>query len=263
VAADPAAAARAARGADVAIVVVGEGPYAEGLGNTQTAALSDDQRALAQAVEATGTPVVLVVIAGRPLIITDLLPSARALLMAYLPGTEGGHAVADALFGAINPSGRLPVSWPRAMGQEPLFYTFLPGTTFGTGSTYDPLFPFGYGLGYTTFAQESLRVDPSVGRQGTAHLAVTVRNTGRRAGDDVVQVYVHPEDSAVVVPPRRLVAFARVHLRAGEARTVTLALPASRLAAVPGDIPAGGQPVVAPGRYTIMSGDQSATLTVR
>ena len=260
---DPAAAARAARSASVAVVVVGEPPYAEGLGDTQTAMLSSGQQALARAVEATGTPTVLIILAGRPLMISALVSSARAVLMAYLPGTEGGHAVGDVLFGTYNPSGRLPVSWPRTIGQVPLFYTFLPGATSGVGGSYDPLFAFGDGQSYTTFAETNLRVDSPVSRSGTARVSVNVRNTGARGGDDVVQLYVHPQDQTIVVPPRRLVAFARVHLRAGQTALVSLLLPATRLAHTTGDVLGAGAPVVTPGRYTLLSGGTSTVLTVR
>jgi len=171
--------------------------------------------------------------------------------------------VGDVLFGTYNPSGRLPVSWPRTIGQVPLFYTFLPGATSGVGGSYDPLFAFGDGQSYTTFAETNLRVDSPVSRSGTARVSVNVRNTGARGGDDVVQLYVHPQDQTIVVPPRRLVAFARVHLRAGQTALVSLLLPATRLAHTTGDVLGAGAPVVTPGRYTLLSGGTSTVLTVR
>jgi beta-glucosidase len=264
VADDGRAAARAASKAAVAIVVAGEQPYAEGYGDTETAALPADQQALIRAIEATGTPTVVVIVAGRPLMIGDLLPSTRALLMAYLPGSEGGHAIADVLFGAYDPSGRLPVSWPRRIGQVPLFYTYLPGTSFGHDSGYDPLFPFGYGQSYTSFTERNLRVTPTVvGSDSTFTVSVAVRNVGARSGDEIVQAYVHPDDSPVLVPPKRLVAFKRVHLRPGQGAVVTFTTPTSRLAVVPGDILGAGPLAVLPGHYTIMVGRQSAVLTIR
>src|SRR5262249_26838432 len=157
--------------------------------DTETAELPAAQTQLIHAIEATGTPTVLVILAGRPVMIGDVLPTTRALLMAYLPGTEGGPAVADVLFGAYNPSGKLPVSWPRRIGDAPLFYTYLPGHNDAPGSGYDPLFAFGDGLGYTTFTYGQLQVMAPPARDGTLRVAVDVTNTGRRAGDEIVQVY--------------------------------------------------------------------------
>jgi beta-glucosidase len=261
--ADAAQAARAARQANVAVVVVGEEPYAEGYGDTETAGLPVAEQQLVRAVVATGTPTVVVIMAGRPLVIGDLLPFTRALLMAYLPGTEGGHAVADVLFGAYNPSGRLAVSWPRTIGQVPLFYTYPPSTSFGPGSAYDPLFPFGYGLSYTRYTEEHLRVTSVVPRNGTITVSVDVTNAGHVAGDEIVQVYVHAEDIPILVPPRQLIGFTRIHLRPGATRAVRLAIPTSQLAVVPGDVDSTALPVVQAGRYMVMVGNQSATFTIR
>jgi beta-glucosidase len=260
---DAAQAVRAARQADVAVVVIGEGPYAEAYGDTETAEVPAAQQQLVRAVAATGTPTVVVIVAGRPLVLGDLIPFTRALLMAYLPGTEGGHAVADVLFGAYNPSGRLAVSWPRMIGQVPLFYTYLPGTDFGPGSAYDPLFPFGYGLSYTRYTEEHLRVTSVVPRNGTIMVSVDVTNAGHVAGDEIVQVYLHAEDIPILVPPRQLIGFTRIHLEPGATRAVRLAIPTSQLAVVPGDIDSAAQPVVQTGHYMVMVGNQSATLTIR
>jgi beta-glucosidase len=247
----------------VAVVVVGEEPYAEGYGDTETAGLPVAEQQLVRAVVATGTPTVVVIMAGRPLVIGDLLPFTRALLMAYLPGTEGGHAVADVLFGAYNPSGRLAVSWPRTIGQVPLFYTYPPSTSFGPGSAYDPLFPFGYGLSYTRYTEEHLRVTSVVPRNGTITVSVDVTNAGHVAGDEIVQVYVHAEDIPILVPPRQLIGFTRIHLGPGATRAVRLAIPTSQLAVVPGDVDSTALPVVQAGSYMVMVGNQSATFTIR
>ena len=199
---------------------------------------------------------IVVVIAGRPL---GLGPAgdANALLMAYLPGTEGGAAVADVLFGKVNPSGHLPVTWPSAAdhaagefdtggpsppGDQPKFFDQLPGTNSGQGSGYNPRYPFGFGLSYTTFQTSGLSVTGSVSRQGTATATFTVANTGTRAGADVVPVYVHQPVSGVVVPPRRLVGFARVKLDSGAVAGGSRLVPRLRAGRDDGDIDGAGKP---------------------
>jgi beta-glucosidase len=273
-------AVRQARTADAVVAVVGEQPYAEGLGDNPQPRLPDDQQALIAALEATGKPVIVVVVAGRPL---GLGPAADAdgLLMAYLPGTEGGSAVADVLFGKVNPSGHLPVSWPSEatrnpplsqfnpsapslLGDQPKFFDQLPGTNSGQGSGYNPRYPFGYGLSYTTFKASGLSVTGSVGRSGTVTATFTVANTGGRAGAEVVPVYVHQPVSrgVIVVPPKRLVGFAKVQLAAGQSKVVGVAFPVSVLAVTGGDIDAAGPRVVQPGAYQVQVEDLSAGFTV-
>jgi beta-glucosidase len=267
----------AAQTADAAVVVVGERAYAEGLGDNPTPMLPADQRSLIAALQGTGKPVIVVIIAGRPL---GLGPgeNASALLMAYLPGTEGGAAVADVLFGEVNPSGHLPVTWPSAAdrnagdfdtggpstaGDEPKFFDQLPGTNFGQGSGYNARYPFGFGLSYTTFATSDLSATSSVSQRGTVTATFTVANTGNRAGTEVVPVYVRQPVSAIVVPPRRLVGFTRVDLDAGESRVVEVSFPVSELAVTPGDIDGAGKPRVEPGAYQVQVGSLSADFTVR
>jgi beta-glucosidase len=271
---------REAGSANAVVAVVGEQPYAEGLGDNPQPRLPDDQQALIAALEATGKPVIVVVIAGRPL---GLGPAADAdgLLMAYLPGTEGGSAVADVLFGRVNPSGHLSVSWPSEatrnpplsqfnpgapslLGDQPKFFDQLPGTNFGQGSGYNPRYPFGFGLSYTTFRTSGLSVTGSVGRSGKVTATFTVANTGGRAGADVVPVYVHQPVSrgVIVVPPKRLVGFAKVQLAAGQSKVVRVAFPVSVLAVTAGDIDAAGPRVVQPGAYQVQVEDLSAGFRV-
>jgi beta-glucosidase len=268
-----------ARTADAVVVAVGEKPYSEGLGDNPAPALAADQQALIAALRATGKPVIVVVIAGRPL---ALGPGTQAdgLLMAYLPGTEGGSAVADVLFGRVNPSGKLPVSWPSEStqspplsqfnqgapslpGDQPKFLDLLPGTNSGQGSGYNPLFAFGTGLSYTTFQRSGLSASGTVSTKGTVTVTLTVANTGTRAGTDVVPVYVHQPVSDVVAPDRRLVAFTRVTLDPGESRTVEVSFPVSRLAVTPADINGMGTPAVEPGAYQVVVGALTAPFTVR
>jgi beta-glucosidase len=255
-------AAEMAKRASEVIVVVGEKPYAEGLGDTQTAALSADDERLLNAVLGTRIPVVVVVLAGRPLMMTDVVRRARAVLMAWLPGTEAGAGISNILFGRYNPAGRLPVSWPRSIGQAPMFYTYLPGTNVRGDHEYDPLFPFGYGLSYTSYSYGTLRVQSPAHPNSSIQVSVVVRNTGHTGGDEVVQIYASAQQSPVLTPAKWLIGFERVHLRAGESRVVTLEIPTARLAIIPGDVLGTAPAVVMPGRYTIQVGNLRSDLTL-
>jgi beta-glucosidase len=274
---DQASAVAAAASADAVVVAVGEKAYAEGLGDNPSPQLPPDQKALISALEATGKPVIVVVIAGRPL---GLGPaeSAGGVLMAYQGSTEAGTAVADSIFGKIDPSGHLSVTWPSdapavggdfqsgapsPLGDEPKFFDQLPGTNSGPGSGYNPLFPFGFGLSYTTFATSGLSVTGSVSRRGTVTATFTVANTGLRQGTAVVPVYVHQPVSPVVVPPRRLVGFARVPLNQGQSQTVHVSFPVSELAVTPGDIESIARPAVETGAYqVVVDGLPAADFTI-
>jgi beta-glucosidase len=263
-----AAAVADAASADAVVVAVGEKAYAEGLGDNPAPQLTPSQKGLVSALEKTGKPVIVVVVAGRPL---GLGPAeqADAILMAYQGSTEAGQAVADAIFGQVNPSGKLPVTWPSdaaapdgdfnggapsPLGDQPKFFDQLPGTNFGQGSGYNPLYPFGYGLSYTTFNVTGLSATGSVPRNGTVTATFTVSNTGSRAGTDVVPVYVHQPVSVVVAPPQRLVGFARVTLNPGQVKTVHVAFPVSELAVTPGDIEGDASPQVELGHYQVQIG---------
>jgi beta-glucosidase len=274
--ADPAGAPAAAASADAAIVVVGEPPYAEGVGDTESNALAADQTDLVQKVAAANPRTIVVVIAGRPKIMNEAIAAAGGLLMAYLPGSEGGNAVADVLFGDVNPSGRLPVSWARNVGDEPFFYQYLPGTNSGSDGTiafffaccgfgsggYDPVFPFGFGLSYTSFTYSNLHAVNSGGRNGTIQATVDVTNSGSKAGDNIVYAYAAQPVSAVLVPPKRLANFARVHLNAGETKTVTLTFSTRNLSVVEGDVDASGPLTVEPGAYQLMVDNQTANFSI-
>ena len=267
-AADQATAVSDAASADAVVVAVGEKAYAEGLGDNPSPALAPDQKALISALEATGKPVIVVVIAGRPL---GLGPaeSAAGLLMAYQGSTEAGTAVADVIFGKVDPSGHLPVTWPSdadavggdfnttapsPLGDEPKFFDQLPYTGSGPGSGYNPLYPFGYGLSYTTFATSGLTATSSVSAHGTVTASFTVKNTGTRAGTDVVPLYVHQPVSVVLVPDQRLVGFTRVTLDPGQSKTVQVSFPVSELAVTPGDVDSTGTPAVEAGAYQVQIG---------
>jgi beta-glucosidase len=273
-AADQATAVADAASADAVVVAVGEKAYAEGLGDNPSPQLTPDQKTLVSALEATGKPVIVVVIAGRPL---GLGPAeqANAILMAYQGSTEAGQAVADVIFGTVNPSGKLPVTWPSdaaapdgdfntgapsPLGDQPKVFDQLPYTGSGQGSGYNPLYPFGYGLSYTTFTTSTLSATPNVSRHGMVTATFTVTNSGSRAGTDIVPVYVHQPVSLVVVPDQRLAAFTRVTLNPGQSKTVSVTFPVSVLAVTPGDIEADSPPQVETGAYQAQLGTP-ATLT--
>jgi beta-glucosidase len=276
---DQASALAAAASADAVVVVVGEKAYAEGLGDNPTPVLAADQQALISALETTGKPVIIVVMAGRPLGFgpDSIINSSKAILMAYLPGTEGGSGVADVVFGKVDPSGHLPVTWPSASdhnagdfdsggpstaGDEPKFFDQLRGTNFGQGSGYNARWPFGFGLSYTTFQTSGLSVTSPVSDSGTVTASFTLANTGSRAGAAVVPVYVRQPVSDVVVPPRRLVGFVRVELSSGASQPEHVSFPVSELAVTPADIDSTGRPAVEPGDYQVQVGNQTANFSI-
>ncbi len=257
-----------AASADAVVVAVGEKAYAEGLGDNPSPQLAPDQQTLISALEATGKPVIVVVIAGRPL---GLGPAenASAVLMAYQGSTEAGTAVADTIFGTIDPSGKLPVTWPSdaattgsdfnggapsPLGDQPKVFDQLPNTGSGQGHGYNPLYPFAFGLSYTTFKVSGLSATSSVARNGTVTARFTVANTGSKAGTDIVPVYVHQPVSPVLVPDQRLAGFTRVTLDAGQSKTVEVSFPVSVLAVTPGDIESDGPPAVELGAYQVQIG---------
>ena len=270
---DQASAVAAAPSADAIVAAVGEKAYAEGLGDNPQPQLTPDQKALIAALEATGKPVIVVVIAGRPI---GLGPGdkAQGILMAWQGSTEAGAAVADAIFGITNPSGHLPVSWPSdaaapggdfcggcpsPLGDQPKVFDQLPGTAFGQGNAYNPLFPFGFGLSYSTFTTSGLTVSGDGSPGGTETARFTVTNTGTRAGTAVVPVYVSQPVSDVVAPPQRLVGFARVALAAGESKTVEVRFAVSALAVTPGDVASTRRPAVEPGSYSVVIDKNTTT----
>lgn len=233
------AAVRAAEDADVAIVVVGDraglfGRGTVGEGNdVESLELPGLQRQLVEAVMATGTPTVMVVLSGRPYAIgwaVDGHAAAAAVLQCFFPGEEGGAAIAGVLSGRVNPSGRLPVSLPRSAGAQPFSYLHAPlaGPSEITSADSTPVRPFGHGLSYTTFAHE-LSVAPSAATSDTLRVQVAVRNTGQRQGEDVVQLYARDVFASVTRPVAQLVAYARVALEAGEQTVITFDIPPHRL----------------------------------
>ena len=188
--------------------------------------LPESQRDLIKAVHGTGTPTVVVLVTGRPLTIKWAAENVPAILMAYLPGTEGGNAVADVLFGDYNPSGKLPISIARSIGQLPVRYNYKPHPFVEMHPpAYAPLFEFGFGLSYTKFEYSNLEVSPKkVDPSGKVEVSVTVKNIGDREGDEVVQLYINDVYSSRVTPVKELKGFKRITLKPGKSRRVTFTL---------------------------------------
>ncbi|WP_146929696.1 glycoside hydrolase family 3 N-terminal domain-containing protein [Cellulomonas xylanilytica] len=231
-------AVQAAASAEVAVLVVGDHAGLFGRGTVGEGCDRDDlelpgvQRELVEAVLATGTPVVLVLLTGRPYAVDWALARCAAVVQAFFPGEEGGTAVAGVLSGRVNPSGHLPVSLPRSAGAQP--FTYLHPQLGGNGDVTNlrstPALPFGHGLSYTTFVHSDLEVDAQVPTDGHIGASVRVTNTGDRPGADVVQLYARDVVGSVTRPVAQLVGYRRVHLEAGESAVVTFSVPTTRLA---------------------------------
>jgi beta-glucosidase len=236
------------------------------LGDADSLDLVGRQNELAAAVLATAKPVAVLLINGRPLSINDIAAHAPAIIECWYLGQETGRAVADVLFGRINPSGKLTVTIPRSVGQLPCYYDHKPSRFRRYVATDSvPLFPFGFGLSYTTFEYKNLKVTPAgIAPDGTVQVSLEVSNTGSMPGDEVVQLYLHDIISLPTRPVAELKDFTRVPLAQGETRTVTFTLTPEKLAALGLDM----KPVVQPGDFEVMVGRSSVdylktTLTVR
>jgi beta-glucosidase len=257
-------AAEFARTADVAVVVVGDraglfGRGTVGEGNdVESLELPGRQRELVEAVVATGTPVVLVLLTGRPYAIDWALSGASAVLQAFFPGEEGAGAIAGVVSGRVVPSGHLPVSLPRSAGAQPFSYLhpILGGPSDVTSADSTPVLPFGHGLSYTTFSRGDLSVlDDSVPTDGAITVSVRVRNTGSRSGSDLVQLYARDVYASVTRPVAQLLGYARLELAAGEEAQVRFEVPAARLAFTG----RSGQRIVEPGEVERWVGPDCAT----
>ena len=250
-----------ARNADVAIVVVGEREVETGEAASRTALdLPGVQRDLIEAIHEAGTPVVAVIMSGRPLAIPWMAANVPAILQAWHPGIQGGNALADVLWGDFNPSGKLTVSFPRSVGQIPIYYsrdiTGRPGTDFRYTSKYldspnTPLYPFGHGLSYTTFEYSDLVLSAdTISPNGTISVSAMARNTGDVAGAEVVQLYIRDVVASVVRPVKALKGFTKVYLEPGEQQTVRFTLGPREL----GFYNQGMQWVVEPGVFKVWIG---------
>jgi beta-glucosidase len=264
-----------AKGADAVVLVIGdneqtsrEGWGKRHLGDRPSLDLVGRQEELAEALVATGKPVVVVLFSGRPASIRWIAEHVPAILECWYLGQEGGTAVADVLFGAVNPGGKLPMTIPRSAGHLPAFYNYKPSAR--RGYLFDdvtPLWPFGFGMSYTSFAVERVRLTrAAIRRTGTTRVLADVANTGRRAGHEVVQLYLRDRVSSVTRPVKELKGFAKVFLQPGETRTVRFDLGPAALAFHDRRM----REVVEPGEFTVMVGTSSRdedlhtlTLTVR
>jgi beta-glucosidase len=249
---------RASANADVIILCIGEDAHAESPGNTRELALPDEQVELVKAAAMTGKPVILVLTEGRPRFITNIEPVASGILMAYWSGKKTAEAIADVLFGDYNPDGILPFSYPRSMG-EFVMYDRKPTEEVrevfndNPGGGYDPLFPFGFGLSYTTFEYSNLQLS-STTLKGDAKLniTVTVKNTGSRAGKHAVELYTHDLFASITPSIKRLRAFQKISLNAGESKQVTFTIDKNDLAFVNAQL----KTITEPGEFDVMVGDK-------
>ena len=271
---------RAAKNADVAVVVVGESqgqndvdeekdPPTDGEGHDVASLdLTGVQEDLVKAVYETGTPTVVILVNGRPLSTRWTAEHVPAIIEAWRPGERGGQAVADVLFGHYNPSGRLAITIPRHVGQLPAYYNYKPSKSYWiqklkrgyVDMPATPLYPFGYGLSYTNYEYSNLRVEPAeIHPGGTAQVSVRVKNAGDRAGAETVQLYLHQNQAPVSLPVKQLRGFERVDLKPGETKTVRMMLGPEDLQLLDRDM----HWRVAPGDFELMVGRSSEDLPLR
>ena len=257
------AAAVAARQSDVAIVVVGENESTnreawseQHLGDRDSLDLLGSQEALVRAVVETGKPTIVFLINGRPLSINYVKDHVPAILEGWYLGEQGGTAAANVLFGDVNPGGKLPITFPRSVGQLPDFYDHKPSRNRSyLFTSREPLFPFGFGLSYTQFRFDNLRVEPkSIPTGGNAKVSVDITNTGDRAGDEVPQLYIHQRVASVTRPVKQLRGFKRISLQPGEKATVDFILTPEDLSLIDVNM----NRVVEPGTFDLMVGPNSA-----
>lgn len=249
-----------AKKSDVAIVVAGitEGEFQD----RASLKLPGHQEALIRALNETGTPVIVLIVGGSAVTMENWIDETEAVAMLWYPGQEGGHAVADFLFGEINPSGKLPVTFPVNEAQLPLVYNHQPT---GRGNDYNnlsgqPLFPFGFGLSYTQFTYSDIHVEnPTLSKTEKTRVHFILKNTGKYDGDEIVQLYIKDVLSSVVRPVQELKGFQRIHLKAGEEKEISFEITPDLLEQLDNDL----KPVVEPGTFRIMIGSSSRDLPLK
>jgi beta-glucosidase len=253
--------------ADQVVLALGETREMSGEANARsTLDLPGRQEELIQAIKATGKPFAVVLFSGRPLALENIVGDAPAILEAWFPGVQAGPAVADVVFGKVNPGGKLPASFPYRVGQVPIYYNHeRTGRPCNKGVKWnsqhrdipscDPLFVFGHGLSYTTFDISNLKLtSTSVSPRGSTRASVAVTNTGSRTGDEVVQLYINDPVATITQPVRRLRGFQRVTLEPGQTRKVSFTLDRSDF----GFYDNRGKLVVEPGPIDVYAGNSSS-----
>jgi beta-glucosidase len=271
------AAQRAAKRSDIAIVVLGENEWqkpnrqgTDGEGyDVATLELTGKQKELVQKVHATGTPTIIVLINGRPLATPWISDNIPAVLEAWIPGEKGGEAIADILFGDYNPGGKLSVTIPRHAGQLPVYYNYKPSKKYwledGWGNSYadidyKPLYPFGFGLSYTTFEYTNLNISPeSNGPHGDFKVSFDVRNTGSLSGSEIVQLYLRDKISTVVRPLKELKGFTKIALESGAKSTIEFAIGPDELKMLDPNM----NWIVEPGEFLVMIGSSSEDIRLK
>ena len=247
----------AAKESDVAVVVVGDkSDRTSGEGNDRAHLdLIGAQEDLVKAIQATGTPTIMILVNGRPFTFAWAADNLPAILVTWYPGEEGGNAAAEVLFGDYNPAGRLPITFPRYIGQCPLYYNYKP-----SGRAYDyndekfaPQYAFGYGLSYTKFEYSNLNVTPGKSSDGNVKVSVDVQNVGKRAGDEVVQMYISDMVSCVATPVMELKGFKRIPMQPGEKKTVEFDLTPYQISL----LDRNHDRIVEPGAFKVMVGGTS------
>ncbi|NUQ82643.1 MAG: glycoside hydrolase family 3 C-terminal domain-containing protein [Bacteroidetes bacterium] len=250
-------AVKKAASADAILLCLGEKAYCETPGNLSSLDLDKAQKELAEAMFKTGKPVILLMLQGRPRVITELADQSRAVILGMLPGMEGAGAIADVVYGTYNPDGKLPFTYPKSVNGHST-YDYKPLEVYD-GQSPQWLYPFGHGLSYTTFETSALTVDKKEFRQGeTVTVSVTVKNTGTVAGKESVLLYLQDEAALVSRPNRQLKAFAKVFLQPGESQTVTLILAPDAFQYTGPDY----KPRTDPGTFRVMTGSLAETITL-
>ncbi|MEO6392864.1 MAG: glycoside hydrolase family 3 N-terminal domain-containing protein [Pyrinomonadaceae bacterium] len=256
---DISAAVAAAQAADTVVVCLGEGSYTEHPGNIADLTLPEVQLKLAEAMIATRKPVVLVLVEGRPRIISRIADKVDGIVMAYNPGNEGGCALADVLFGDYNPDGKLPITYPRTPGYFPTYDT-QPFGDFAAGDTFSPQWKFGRGLSYTTFAYSDLELSAkAIGANEKLTVSFRITNTGKRSGKETAILYLRDEVATMTPPAKRVKRFAKLFLEPGQSKTVTFTLGRKDLQFINLD----NRPIAEPGNFTVLVGGLSGTFTLK
>jgi beta-glucosidase len=256
---DIAAAAAAARNAEAVVLCLGEGSYTEHPGSIEDLTLPEVQLRLAEAVIAAGKPVVLVLVEGRPRVISRIADNVDGIVMAYNPGNEGGRAIADILFGDYNPNGKLPITYPRSPGYFPTYDVATMGT-FAPGAQFSPQFMFGTGLSYTTFGYSDLKLSSdTIGMSDRLDISFRITNTGKVAGKETAILYLRDEVASITPAEKRVKRFAKVSLAPGESKQIGFSLGQEDLQFIGLD----DRPTVEPGEFTVIVGGLSAKFVLK